>query len=127
MAIKNIPITDTSISGTSYRHFVFDYQNGVPAGKSYAITTIMICNKYNPNVGSEQDVLNATTSFDMYIVADGETVSPDTSVVVRRLSIPAGETFTFDSEKIILGPGDNIVIDGIFPGNLVVTVSYLEV
>jgi len=48
-------------------------------------------------------------------------------MVVRNLILPAGETFTFDSEKIILEEGDKIVLLGESPTNLSATVSYLEV
>ena len=48
-------------------------------------------------------------------------------MVVRALVLPAGETFTFDSEKIVLETGDKIVALGESPTNLVATVSYLEV
>ena len=51
---------------------------------------------------------------------------------MHDLSLPAKETFTFDSEKIILEQGDKIVLIGspdIGAGltNLSATVSYLEV
>ena len=83
----------------------------------------MICNSADP------DGADPAEEFDMYIVPDGSTASFGTTVVVRKLSLPAGETFTFDSEKIILGEFDRIVIDGYSTGaeNLVATVSYLEV
>jgi hypothetical protein len=48
-------------------------------------------------------------------------------MVVRSLELPAGETFTFDSEKIVLEAGDKIVALGESPTNLVATVSFLEV
>ena len=124
MAINNVAINDTGATDgsgvTNYRHELLL----VPAGKSYAVTTIMVCNKYDPSAPSPEA---ETSVFDMYIVPDGETISPDITVVIRKLTIPAGETFTFDSEKIILGEFDRIVIDGAAPGNLVATVSYLEV
>jgi hypothetical protein len=47
--------------------------------------------------------------------------------VINVLELPAGETFTFDSEKIILESGDRIVIVGDSPTTLSATVSYLEV
>ena len=124
MAIRNVAIDDTGETDgsgvTNYRHELLI----VPEGKQYAVTTVMVCNKYDPSSTNPED---ETSVFDMYIVPDGSTIAPDTTVVVRKLPIPAGETFTFDSEKIILGEYDRIVIDGEAPGNLVATVSYLEV
>lgn len=95
----------------------------VPSGKRYAITTIMICNTWLPNPDHEEDGL---TNFDMHFVADGEAKS-DTNKVINNLFLPAGETFTFDSEKVVLDAGDRIVLLGESPTNLSATVSYLEV
>jgi|AntRauTorcE11897_2_1112592.scaffolds.fasta_scaffold23783_2 hypothetical protein len=123
MAIRNVAIDDTggtTEGGVSYRHELLL----VPADTRYAVTTVMVCNQFDPGAPGAD---SADSAFDMYIVPDGSTISPGTTVVVRRLSLPAGETFTFDSEKIILGEFDRIVIDGSAPGNLVATVSYLEV
>lgn len=95
----------------------------VPNGKRYAITTIMICNTWVPNPDHEED---GETVFDMHFVASGQPKS-DTNKVINNLVLPAGETFTFDSEKVILDAGDKIVLLGESPTNLSATVSYLEV
>ena len=55
------------------------------------------------------------------------TAALTTNQVINDLELPAGETFTFDSEKIILGDGDSIVVVGDSPNTLSATVSYLEV
>ena len=51
--------------------------------------------------------------------------------VVRRLSLPAGETFTLDTEKIVLDAGDSVQVNGSAPasgtGRLACTVSYLDI
>jgi hypothetical protein len=95
----------------------------VPAGKSYAVLTIMVCNTDAPNpVHSEHGL----TNFDLHFVASGDAKS-NTNMVIRSLLLPAGETFTFDSEKIVLEAGDKIVALGESPTNLSATVSYLEV
>jgi hypothetical protein len=95
----------------------------VPVGKRYAITTILVCNTWTPNPGHEQDGL---TSFDMHLVPNGQ-AKGNVNMVVRNLLLPAGETFTFDSEKIILEEGDRVILLGESPTNLSATVSYLEV
>ena len=46
---------------------------------------------------------------------------------LKNLILPAGETFTFDSEKVVLEAGDKIVVLGESPTNLSATVSFLEV
>lgn len=96
----------------------------VPTGSRYAITTIMVCNSYDPGGLNPE---NETSAFDMHLIPSGEGLSNSTTVVVRKLSLPAGETFTFDSEKIVLDEGDRITIVGDANENLAATVSYLEV
>jgi len=94
----------------------------VPTGKTYAITNILVCNNST----------SAAATFDMHLVKNGTTLSNAVTRIVHDLSLPAKETFTFDSEKIILDAGDKIVLIG-SPDigaaltNLSATVSYLEV
>lgn len=95
----------------------------VPADIQYAILTILVCNTALPNPLHEEDGL---TNFDMHLVKASEPVS-DTNLVLNAVLLPAGETFTFDSEKIVLEAGDSIVLIGESPTNLSATVSYLEV
>ena len=65
----------------------------VPASTSYAITTVMVCNHAGFNSGGTND-----TSFDLHFVKSGAAKS-NTNKVINNLQLPAGETFTFDSEK----------------------------
>jgi len=71
----------------------------VPPGKSYAITNILVCN--NGSVGS--------ATFDMHFVPQSDPISNDVTRVINNLELPAGETFTFDSERIVLEVGDRLV------------------
>ena len=77
----------------------------VPAGKSYAITTVLVTNTYSPN-DANPETHNST--FDLYFVKNGEALANQVNCVVRQLTLPAGETFTFDTEKIVLEAGDRI-------------------
>ena len=96
----------------------------VPADTSYAITNILVCNTYDPGgVSPEAE----TAIFDMHLLPSGEALSTTLNCVVRRLSLPAGETFTFDSERIVLEAGDKLSFVGDSNGNLAAVVSYLEV
>ena len=94
----------------------------VPTGKTHAITNVLVCNNST----------SAAATFDMHLVKSGTTLSNAVTRIVHDLSLPAKETFTFDSEKIILEQGDKIVLIG-SPDiggsltNLSATVSYLEV
>jgi hypothetical protein len=119
MAIVNAQIKDTTQTVLT-----------VDAGKSYAITNILVCN-------------NGTTDaqFDLHLVPNGVPVDDFVTRVINNLPLPAGETFTFDNEKIVLEEGDSIVYVGDpgtindpagAPGNtdftvLSTTISYLEV
>jgi len=97
----------------------------VPAGKSYAITNIMVCNTDYSSSGLD-------ASFDMHLIINGEPLSNAKTMVVKEMTLPVGETFTFDSEKIVLEAGDKISFvaepdAGSGNVNLAATVSYLEV
>lgn len=95
----------------------------VPASKQYAVLTIMICNTETPNPVHPE---HGETNFDLHFVKSGD-AKGNTNMVIRSLSLPAGETFTFDSEKVVLEAGDKIVALGESPTNLSATVSFLEV
>ena len=101
----------------------------VPSNKSYAVTTILVTNTYIPN---DADPETHDATFDLYFVKNGEALGNKINCVVRQLTLPAGETFTFDTEKIILEAGDRIFCIG-SPDigssltDLAITVSYLEV
>jgi hypothetical protein len=101
----------------------------VPAGKRYAITNILVCNTYDPNAG---DAASNSASFDLSLLPNGEALDGLIHRVVRELNLPAGETFTFDTERIVLEAGDAVILIGqpdigSNKTNLAATVSYLEV
>lgn len=104
----------------------------VAEGEVWAITSIMVCNTYPPN-GATPEQHSAT--FDMHFLKDGQSLSNQLTTVVRQLELPAGETFTFDSEKVVLDEGCKIAFVA-SPENtdygsgltdLAVSVSYLRV
>lgn len=93
----------------------------VPSGKSYAVTTIMVCNYSTTDAAS----------FDLHMVKNGE-ARGNANIIVSNLELPAGETFTFDTEKIVLEEGDFVSFfanpdNGSGNTDLSATVSYLEV
>jgi len=93
----------------------------VPASKSYAVTNILVC-----NTGS------ADSTFDLHFIASPNSLANKVTRVINNLTLPAGETFTFDSERIVLEAGDTVSfvaspdIGGALT-DLATTVSYLEV
>jgi hypothetical protein len=125
MAIVNQAIIDNGGGGgTNYRYTMLT----VPAGEEWAITNIMVCNTYDPGSTSPE---NETCAFDLHLIPSTGSYSDATTSVVRRLSLPAGETFTFDTEKVVLEAGDSVVINGSASGTgtgrLACTVSYIKV
>lgn len=94
-----------------------------PPARRFAITNILVCNNEAPNLAHEEA---GTTNFDLHVVKRNE-AKGDINKIINALQLPAGETFTLDSEKIVLESGDRIVIVGDSPTNLSATVSWLEV
>ena len=75
-------------------------------GESYAITTVMVCNNSSTD----------SATFSMHLVANGDPIADGTtpginnSRVINNLTLAPEETFTFDTEKIVLAEGDRLVI-----------------
>lgn len=110
MAIVNAQLTTTQLDLIT-----------VPANKSYAITNILVCNNGV-----------ATALFDIHLIPQSTSLNNAVTRVINNLEIPAGETFTFDSERIVIEEGDRISFvaePDIGSGltSLAATVSYLEV
>lgn len=111
MAIANAQLTSTQLNIIT-----------VPVGKSYAITNILVCNN------SE----TSSASFDLHFIPNGNPRNDAVTRIINNLVLPAKETFTFDSERIILEEGDRVAFVaepdiGSNLTNLSATVSYLEV
>ena len=87
------------------------------------MTCIWVCNT------ATYDPLNPTTGLtylDLHFVKTGDGITT-TNLIVNQLPVPAGETVTFDTEKIILDNGDRVIASSAAPANLVATVSTLGV
>lgn len=109
-------ITNAAILATNTDIYVSSGNN--------AITTVIVCNKVtfdplNPLVGQ--------TNLYLYAVPNGGSANDNLNLIVNGLPIPAGETVTFDQEKMVLANGDKLVAKSDSPANLVVTVSTLAV
>lgn len=88
-----------------------------------AITNIMFCNTvpYNPAFPT-----SGLAYLTVYLVKSGDSATT-TNMVVNFMPIPAGETFSFDTEKIILANGDSVRAVADVTATLVATVSSLPV
>jgi hypothetical protein len=94
----------------------------VPPDASYAITNVLVCNTST----------NQEANFDMHLIQNAKTLGDIETKVVSDLLLPPGETFTFDTERIVLDSGDKVAFvanPDIGSGltELVATISYLEV
>jgi hypothetical protein len=86
MAIYNTAITATSgsdliASGTGNR----------------AITTIIVCN-----------TTNTDKNLTLYAVPTPGTTGSASNMIVNALTVPAGDTVSFDQEKLVLGTADEV-------------------
>ena len=97
----------------------------VPAGKRYAITTIMICNTQPVDTGGNND-----SQFDLHVIPSGQTkgtADPNANQIINNLVVAGADTFTFDTEKIILEENDLVYALTTSPEVISATISYLEV
>jgi hypothetical protein len=123
MAIVNQNLTTTQLD-------IIEVPDADSTGtQRYAITNILVCNTYDPN---QPDAASHDAIFDLHLIPNGQALSNTRTCVVRQLTLPAGETFTFDTEKIVLESGDIVAFvaePDLGSGNtdLAATVSYLEV
>ena len=88
---------------------------------SNAVVSMIVCNKIAFDSGNP--TANQTNLY-LYAVPNGATLS-DIHLIINGVPVPAGETITFDQEKLVMATGDRIIARSDVPANLVATVSYL--
>jgi len=79
-----------------------------------AITTVIVCNTTGGDL-----------PLTLYAVANGGSAGTGT-MIVNTLNVPAGDTVSFDQEKMVLSTGDTLVAVSTGTG-LTATVSILAV
>jgi hypothetical protein len=95
----------------------------VPAGQVNAITTIIVCNTGDPDLTDE-----TVNSADLTIQLVPYNVGASTEhIIVKNLTVPAGETIFFSDERIILSVGDYILATASAADLISVTVSSMPV
>ena len=87
MAIYNTQITATTAIGSDIL---------ASGSGARAITTVIVCN----TTASDKTVT-------LYAVPNGGS-SGDGTMIVNTLNVPAGDTVSFDQEKMVLGTGDEL-------------------
>jgi hypothetical protein len=94
MAISQAGITATALSSGSKNGTTLYSSSG-----SNAITTVVVCNNH----------ATTTINLSLYVVRSGfNPYDTAESIIVSALPIPAGETVSFDQEKLVLGNGDSL-------------------
>ena len=86
-----------------------------PTNEEHAVTCVVFCNHSA-----------STQSINVYAVPSLGTVSV-ASQIIKNLSIPASETFTFDTEKFVLGSEDRLHVIASANSSITATVSSMRV
>jgi len=87
----------------------------VPDEQQYAITSMFFC-----NTTSQDSILQ------IHLVNDGGTFRTDNKII-HNLLISPGDTFSFDTEKIILDSRDSVQAKADPAGSISATISYVRV
>ena len=117
MAINNVVITQ----GSNAQVFA---SGTVPAGKTYGVSNMLICNT------SPEDQTGANdATFRVFVVPSGQSFNANANMIINDALLPGAETFILDTEKLMLTAGDTVVVENTAINNvtLIATVSYLEV
>jgi hypothetical protein len=79
-----------------------------------AVTTIIFCN-----------TAVVDTSLTVWMVEGGQSLNND-MMILNSITMPAGETFSMDTERFILGDGDQIYAQAVDSNAISATVSYVN-
>jgi hypothetical protein len=86
-----------------------------PADQEHAVTCVVFCN-----------TSASPATISVYAVPSGGNVGAS-SQVIKDLDLPAGETFTFDTEKFVLAEGDRLHATCSASNSVTATVSSMRV
>lgn len=106
MALKNAEIAAANTT-------IFDGTQNA----SYAITVMLITNT---------SVADKTVTMYAIDANNAVTTPADRNTILYNVTVPAGDTFTLDTEKLVLGPTDKLVLVANVAPGLNATVSYVE-
>lgn len=91
--------------------------------KDVAITVIFFCNL---NVPIPADSTAGRQFLDIHVVPDGGTATP-TNQIVKQLPVDASDTYTFNTERLVLTPGDQIFASTTTASQVSATISYVVI
>jgi hypothetical protein len=115
MAITNSLLTTTSVAITPSASEVDN--------KEIAVTSLFFCNLNNRNL---LDDTAGREFINVHIVKSGATTT-DTNKIIHELPIDASDTFTFNTERLILSSGDRIFASSTTNNIVSVTISYIKI
>jgi|AACY02.1.fsa_nt_gi hypothetical protein len=110
MAIKNVRIPDTNPTQ------VLLNDQAVGGGNDIAVTIAILC-----NTSASTDA-----TVNIYVVAAGDAAG-EGNQIMNNLAIPAGESFSLDTEKFVMETNDGIVITASDANVITVTSSFVRV
>jgi hypothetical protein len=86
-----------------------------------AITVIFFCNL---NFVDPLDPTSGRQFIDVYVVANGDDPLP-INKIGNQIPIDAGDTFSFNTERLVLSPGDRVFASTSDAGVTSATISYV--
>lgn len=89
--------------------------------REVAITVAFFCNL---NTVNPADSVEGRQFLDIYVVANGETAAP-VNQIVKQLPLDAGDTFTFNAERLVLNSGDRLIASTTNSNQVSATISYV--
>jgi hypothetical protein len=104
---------------------IVDNYNNANTIKAFGNLTLRNTIMHN-NTDYEIYTDDGDTFLEVHFCASGAATGPE-NLVLNNIPIPAGETFSFNDEKIILSPGDVINGSTTSPANITATVSYMAI
>jgi hypothetical protein len=87
-----------------------------PVDEEHAVTCVVFC-----NFSLSQVTIN------VHVIPTGVSAVGNDSIVMKELLLPAGETFTFDTEKFVLTGGDRIHATASAGSAVTATISSMRV
>lgn len=91
--------------------------------KDVAVTVIFFCNL---NVINPNDSSIGRQFLDIFVVPKDDSASPNNQIA-NQLPVDAGDTFTFNTERLVLSPGDRIFAKATNSNQVSATISYVAI
>lgn len=86
-----------------------------------AVIVMFFC---NTNPIDPFDPTNGKQHIDVYVVKNGEQPG-STNIIAHQIPIDASDTFTFNAERLVLNPGDQIYASATDNDQISATTSYV--